>query len=182
MKRRPFLTPIWLSALMALLIIGVLALQAWMWLGADSATIILVRPAQASPADGADPPLAAAGEAWAARLAKLFDNTGASGDLAAIYVAPALRSRMTAAPLAARLGLTPIVTPTGDPKALVRRIFREHSGRNVLVVGDGKDEAALAALLTGRNDLPSAHADDYGSMTILTVPRTGRTTFLQLDY
>ena len=77
---------------------------------------------------GEDPPLDGAGAARAALLARMFGDAQAAGHLDAIYVSPALRNRLTAAPLAARLGLTPAVAPADDPRGLARRVLREHPG------------------------------------------------------
>ena len=64
----------------------------------------------------ADRPAAHRGrEARAALLARMFGDAGAPGHIDAIYVSPALRNRLTAAPLAARLGLTPTVAAADDP-------------------------------------------------------------------
>ena len=65
-----------------------------------------------------DPPLTEAGEARAALLARMFGDARLAGNIDAIYVSPAQRSRLTAAPLAARLGLTPVVAPADDPYAV----------------------------------------------------------------
>ena len=106
LKRRPFLTPIWLSVFGVLLIMGFLGFEAWMWFAADSTMIIVVRHAEKVLGAGSDPPLTPAGEARAALLASMFGGH-APGHIDAIYVTATVRNRMTAAPLAASLGLTP---------------------------------------------------------------------------
>lgn len=79
--------------------------------------ILLVRHGESAPAredrpfplvDGqGDPPLAEFGEQQALRVADRLEHE----DLDAIYVTSLQRTQQTAAPLAARLGLTPVVEP-----------------------------------------------------------------------
>lgn len=68
-----------------------------------------VTPGQTVPdVDGhADPPLAPEGEAEAERMAERL----ADEEISAIYVTTLQRTHQTAAPLAGRLGLTPVVEP-----------------------------------------------------------------------
>jgi len=181
MMRRPFLTPIWMSVFGLLLIFGFLSFEAWMWYVADSTTIIVVRHAEKQ-AGGADPPLAPAGEARAALLARMFGDAAAPGHINAIYVTDTTRNRMTAAPLAASLGLAPTVISTTDIGGLARRILREHEGGRVLVVGHADTIPALVASLAGTKNLPPIAAEEYGTMYIVTVPRVGRADFLRLNY
>jgi len=181
LKRRPFLTPIWLSGLAVLFIASLLATGAWIWFAANSTTIIVVRHAEKMPTGG-DPPLAPAGEARAALLARMFGDARAPGHIDAIYVTAAARNRMTAAPLAASLGLTPSVVATEDASVLARRILREHQGERVLVVGRADIVPALVASFTGWKDLPQIADDEYGTMYVVTVPRIGRPHFLRLTY
>ncbi|MGC1387558.1 MAG: phosphoglycerate mutase family protein, partial [Steroidobacteraceae bacterium] len=108
-QRRPFLTPIWLMALTVLTGVAVCAFAVWLWATADSTVIIVVRHAEKVMDVGGDPPLSEAGEARAALLARMFSDARLVGRIDAIYVSPAQRNRLTAAPLAARLGLTPVV-------------------------------------------------------------------------
>ncbi|MDB6084872.1 MAG: hypothetical protein JWN43_2753 [Gammaproteobacteria bacterium] len=182
LQRRPFLTPVWLTVLGALVVTCVLGYAAWVWGTADSTAIIVVRHAEKELDAGADPPLTQAGEARAALLARMFGDRRAGGQIDAIYVSPALRSRMTAAPLAARLGLTPVVAPARDVRGLARRALREHSGGRVLVVGHGDTVTDLVEVLTGAQHLPALADDEYGAMYIVTVPRIGRADFLHLTY
>ena len=97
---------------------------------AGSTTVIVIRHAEKDLSVSAtDPPLNPAGEARAASAGETcsaMPRTWASVD--AIYVSPALRNRLTAAPLAARLGITVTVAPGGRPRGLARRVLREHSG------------------------------------------------------
>jgi broad specificity phosphatase PhoE len=182
LQRRPFLIPIWLTVFGALMIVVFLGFEAWIWATADSTLIIVVRHAEKVQGAGDDPPLTPAGEARAALLARLFGARGGPGSLDAIYVSPPLRSRATVGPLAAKLGLVPIVAPAHDLRGLARQILHEHSGGRILVVGHSDTVPALVALLTGAKDIPAIADDDYSTMYIVTVPRIGRSDFLRLTY
>jgi broad specificity phosphatase PhoE len=182
LRRRPFLTPIWLTALSALVVLCFLGFEAWIWFTADSTTIIVVRHAEKEPDAGADPPLSPAGLARSALLARMFGDGRAPGHIEAIFVPPTVRDRATAAPLAARLDLEPTVVPLRDPRSLARRVLREHSGGRVLVVGHGDSMNALVAALTGAKNLPPIGDAEYGTLYIVTVPRIGRADFLRMSY
>ena len=181
LQHRPFLTPLWLLALAAITSLVVLCFAAWAVATADSTTIVVVRHAEKVEDAGADPPLTAAGEARAALLANMFGDARKPGHIDAIYVSPALRNRQTAAPLAARLGLTPTVAPAGDPRALARRLLRDHPGGRILVVGHSDTMPDLVATLTGQS-VPPIGKEEYGTMYVITVPRIGHANFLRLSY
>jgi broad specificity phosphatase PhoE len=182
LRRRPFLTPIWLTGISALVVMCFLGFEAWVWLTADSTTILVVRHAEQAGDAGGDPPLSPAGVARALLLARMFGDWQAPGHIDAIYVTPTVRDRMTAAPLGVRLKLAPVEVPAGDPRGLARRVLREHSGGRVLVVGPSDAVTALVTVLTGAKNLPPLAAAEYGTMYIVTVPRIGRADFLRLQY
>jgi broad specificity phosphatase PhoE len=181
LQHRPFLTPIWLTAFGALVVVCTLSFAAWFWGTADSTTIVVVRHAEKELNAGDDPPLTAAGKARATSLARMFGG-GQPGAIDAIYVSPTTRNRMTAAPLAARLGLTPIEVPAGDAGALARRILREHGGQRILVVGHSNTVPLIVEALSGAKSLPPITDDEYGTLYVITVPRIGRADFLRLSY
>jgi phosphohistidine phosphatase SixA len=112
----------------------------------------------------------------------MFGDVHAPGHIDAIYVSPTVRSEMTAAPVAARLGLTPIVAPPHDARSLARRVLHEHSGGRVLVVGHSDTVPEIVKSLTGVKDLPPIEEAEYGTMYIVTAPRVGRADFLRLTY
>jgi broad specificity phosphatase PhoE len=182
LRRRPFLTPIWLTGLSALVVLCFLGFETWVWLTADSTTIIVVRHAEKELDAGGDPPLAPAGQARAELLARMFGDGQAPGHVEAIYVSPTVRNRMTAAPLAARLKLIPVVTSAPDPRGLARRVLHEHSGGRVLVVSHRDTVTDFVAALTGAKNLPPIGDAEYGTMYIVTVPKIGRADFLRLQY
>lgn len=185
LQRGPFLTPIWLfslTALAALVGAAVLIFAAWWWITADSTVIIVIRHAEKVQDGSADPPLDSEGEARAALLARMFGDTASPGRIDAIYVSPALRNRLTAAPLAARLGVTPTVEAADDPKSLARRVMREHSGGRILVVGHIDTVPDIVAALSGAKDIPPIGESEYGTMYIITVPRIGSANFLRVNY
>jgi broad specificity phosphatase PhoE len=132
LKRRPFLTPLWLAAIAGII---ALMLAAWLWTTLEATTVVVIRHAEKQLDGSADPPLSPAGEARAALLAKLFGDAHSPGHIDAIYVSPTLRSRRTVEPLAASLGLTPLVAAQDDARALAHRVLREHAGQRVLIVG-----------------------------------------------
>jgi phosphohistidine phosphatase SixA len=181
LQHRPFLMPIWLSVLGAVVVMSFLAFEVWVWATADSTTIIVVRHAEKELGSG-DPPLNSAGQARAELLARMFGDVHAPGHIDAIYVSPTVRSQMTAAPLAARLGLTPIVAPPHDARSLAHRVLREHSGGRVLVVGHSDTVPEFVESLTGAKGLPPIGEAEYSTMYIVTAPRVGRADFLRLTY
>jgi broad specificity phosphatase PhoE len=182
-QRRPFLTPIWLTAIAAALGLGFAIFAAWVWVTAGSTTVIVIRHAEKDlSVNVTDPPLTPAGEVRAARLAQMFGDTKALGHVDAIYVSPALRNRLTAAPLAARLGINVTVAPADDPRGLARRVLREHGGGRVLIVGHSDTVPQLVAALCGYSKIPEIDAEEYGTMYIITVPRIGHANLLRLNY
>ena len=187
LQRKPFLTPIWVSVLGLLAMMSFFAFEVWAWVTADSTTIIVIRHAEKEPDSGGDPPggdppLAAAGQARAELLARMFGDAGDPGHIDAIYVSPTLRNRMTAAPLAAKLNLTPIVAPPRDARSLARRVLHEHSGGRVLIVGHSDTVIGIVESLTGAKRLPAIREDEYDTMYVVTVPSIGRADFLRVTY
>jgi broad specificity phosphatase PhoE len=123
-------------------------------------------------AEGPDPALSAAGATNAARLGALFEGRAKPR---AIYVSTTRRARETAAPLAARLGLTPQEYNPADTPTLVARV-RAETGP-VLVVGHSNTVPGIVAALGGTRPAPLADSD-YGSVWM--VARDGRTERLGL--
>jgi len=182
LQRGPFLIPIWLTAIGAIAIFGVAVFALWVWFTANSTVVIVIRHAEKESVSVPDPPLSAAGQARAALLMRMFGETKGAGRLDAIYISSALRNRMTAAPLAARLGIVPIVAPTDDPKGLAHRIVRENSGKRVMLIGHTNTVPDIVAALSGRKDIPQIDEGEYGTMYIVTVPRIGHANVLRLSY
>jgi broad specificity phosphatase PhoE len=182
-QRRPFLTPVWLTVITVVLGFSFMIFAAWVWATADSTTLIVIRHAEKDlSVSAADPPLTPAGQARAALLATMFGDERDLGHVDAIYVSPALRNRLTAAPLAARLGLTVTVAPADDPRALARRALREHAGGRVLIIGHSDTVPQIVAALSGNAAIPAIGDQEYGTMYIVTVPRIGHANLLRLNY
>jgi broad specificity phosphatase PhoE len=177
------LTPIWLTVLAAFLAVSVMIAAAWFLGTADSTTVIVIRHAEKDLAAGAeDPPLTAAGTARAALLARMFGDGALPGRIDAIYVSPALRNRLTAAPLAARLGIRETVAPADDARGLARRALHEHRGGRVLIVGHSDTVPKIVAELSGISQIPQIGDQEYSTMYVVTVPRIGHANLLRLNY
>jgi broad specificity phosphatase PhoE len=178
-KHRPFLTPVWLAAISAVIVIG---FASWLWNRADSTTVIVIRHAEKVQDGTPDPGLTPAGSARAELLASLFGDPQGPGNLTAIYTSAARRAQLTVAPLAQRLGLHPTIVPSADPRALARRVLREHPGERVLIVGHGDTVPEIVAALSGVRDIPPIAPNEYGTLYIVSVPLLGRPSLLRLTY
>lgn len=181
LQHRPFLIPIWLTAIAALGAFSLALVAIWFLFTANSTTVIVIRHAEKE-AVNPDPPLSAAGQARAELLARMYGAVQGAGRIDAIYVSDTQRSRMTAAPLASRLRLTPIVAPSDDSKALAHRVLSDNSGKRVLIVGHSNTVPLLVGALSGRDDIPKIDDQDYSEMYIVTVPRIGHANVLRLNY
>jgi broad specificity phosphatase PhoE len=184
LQRRPFLAPIGLFAIMAMAVVLVLLAAAWLLVTSPSTTIIVVRHAEKvlEGGPGSDPPLTARGEERAQLLARLFGDTRLQQHIDAIYTSAALRNRATAAPLAAKLGITPEVVPQDDAHALARRLLREHPGGRILVVGHVDTIPPIVEALSGVSQMPPIADMDYGTIYVVMVPRVGRAAILTMSY
>jgi 2,3-bisphosphoglycerate-dependent phosphoglycerate mutase len=176
------MTPIWLSAMAALVVLCLGVFAVWVWGTADSTTVIVIRHAEKDSANPVDPQLSAAGEARAELLARMFGDSKGPGRLDAIYISTALRNRLTAAPLSARLGIAPTVAQSEDPQSLARRVLRAHRGGRVMIIGHVNTVPQIVAALAGKSDIPKIDEQDYGVMYVVTVPRIGNANLVRLNY
>ncbi|HEV2867180.1 MAG TPA: phosphoglycerate mutase family protein [Allosphingosinicella sp.] len=110
-----------------------------------------------TPAGERDPDLTAEGQRQAALLATRL----ADAPPAAIYVSTFKRTQQTAAPLAARLGLAPIVYDSADTAALVARV--QAGPRPALIVGHSNTVPGIVEQLGGQRPEPLAH-EDFGEV------------------
>lgn len=125
-----------------------------------------------TPAGQADPDLLPEGRRAAEALAGWFHAERPT----AIYVTDYKRTRETVAPLAARLGLTPIVYDPRDTPGLVARIRAEHGP--VLVVGHSNTVPEIVAALGGTPP-PALGHDDFGD--IWRIAPGGATTHMRIE-
>ena len=124
------------------------------------------------PAGERDPDLTAEGRRQAELLAGWFGEQRP----ATIYVSHFKRTRQTAAPLAARLGLTPIVYDPANTPDLVARLRAERGP--VLVVGHSNTVPDIIEQLGGTRPPPLVH-EDFGD--IWRIGADGATERLRID-
>ena len=91
-----------------------------------------------------------------------------------------VRTRETAAPVAARLGVEPVVYDAGDLEALVQRL-KAVGGRH-LVVGHSNTTPAVVRLLGGEPGTPIEDGDEYDRLYVVTVGVDGTLSTLLLRY
>lgn len=179
LRRRPLLTPIWLTAFLAVIAVAVLA---GFVASMTTTTVVVVRHAEKELGTIEDPPLTAAGEQRAELLGRLLGERGELGRIAAIFTSDTRRAQQTAAPLAERLGVQVRTTAADDIDGLVRNIGGEFRGENVLVVGHSNTVPDIVKALTGRDEVAPMADSDYATMYIVTVPTIGRASVLRLSY
>jgi broad specificity phosphatase PhoE len=177
-RRRPFLAPIWLPALLGVIVL-VLAVIAYR--SVTTTTVVLVRHAEKALSTIDDPPLSPEGEQRSERLAQMFGEGEGAGRLDAIYVTSTRRTQQTAAPLAARLHLVPVVLTSFDSAATAARLLREHRGGTVLLIGHSNTLPQLVLELSGKQIEPIPEID-YGEIYVLSVPRFGGASLLRMKY
>jgi 2,3-bisphosphoglycerate-dependent phosphoglycerate mutase len=100
---------------------------------AQNTTLWLVRHAEKSTDNPAnqDPALNAAGMQRAEALARLLD----SKPIVTIYSTYYKRTLGTVAPLAAKLGLTPVIYNPDDIGGLAQKVVSDNKGKSALIVG-----------------------------------------------
>ena len=138
---------------LALALLGLAAAGASTQPPAPANPVVLVVRHLHTPEGERDPDLTAEGQRQAALLADRLAGEG----VRAIYVSDYRRTRQTAAPLAGRLGLTPIVYDHSDTPALVARV--RAGPLPALVVGHSNTVPDIVERLGGPRPGPMVHAD-----------------------
>jgi broad specificity phosphatase PhoE len=157
-----------------LLLIACLAVLLTPLSAISQVTVIFTRHAEKAASPANDPPLTAAGEQRATVLASMLADSGVD----AIYVSELRRTQQTAAPLADRTRLKPIVIPASDTDALVQAIRERKSGVVVVVGHSNKLPAIIAALGGPRIKIPET---EYDNLFVLTVDGS-KSSLLRLHY
>jgi broad specificity phosphatase PhoE len=116
-----------------------------------------------------DPPLSAAGEARALKLAKMLGDAG----IQAIFATEYRRTQDTGKPLATKLGLTIRQFPSRDTAALLAALRKDAANDIVLIIGHSNTVPAILKALGG-SDVAIAD-DEYDNLFVL-VPATGAMT------
>ena len=120
-----------------------------------------------TPAGERDPDLTAEGQRQAALLPAAIGQERP----AAIYVSSFKRTQQTAAPLAARLGLTPIVYDPADTPGLVARALAGPTP--FLIVGHSNTVPDIIERLGGTRPAPLVH-EDFGDLWRIAPDGTSR--------
>jgi broad specificity phosphatase PhoE len=143
--------------------------------------VLLVRHAEKVAPSG-DVALSPAGEARARALVDVARDAKVS----AIVTTQFQRTRLTAAPTAEALGITPVVVAASantaeHVAAIVRMIREQHSGRTVLVVGHSNTVPAIATAL-GAAKLADLCDSVYDVLLIVAVASDGTARLIRAQY
>ncbi len=135
--------------------------------GAQPAMVVLVRHAEKASSPGPDPELSEAGLARAAALASALSDASVSS----IITTQFRRTRATAAPLAEKLGLTPITVAAdaglaAHAQATANAVRARPAGEVVLVVGHSNTIPAILRALGGP-DFPELCESEYDKLFIV---------------
>lgn len=134
---------------------------------ADAPVFYVVRHMN-TPEGERDPDLTAEGRENAERLARWLEGRRAPE---AIHVTDFRRTRQTAAPAAARLGLEPSLYDPADSPGIAARVRAE--GLSALIVGHSNTVPDIVEALGGERPAPLAHPD-FGDIWIIAEGRTRR--------
>jgi broad specificity phosphatase PhoE len=124
---------------------------------------------------GEDPPLSAAGEQRAARLATMLASAG----IRHVFTSEYKRTRQTAAPLAEKLKLTPVMAAAKDPDPLIAEVRRAQG--NVLIVGHSNTVPELLKKL-GVAEPIAIGDNDYDDLFIVIRSGSGEVSLVKLKY
>ena len=178
--RRTFLAPIWLLAWSGILVLVAAVVY---WNSATTTTVVVIRHAEKQLGTIDDAPLSPEGEQRATRLAQMFGDAESFGRVRKIYVTDAHRTQQTAAELAQRLNLKPVVVDAKESaSALARQVLKENRGGLAIVVGHSNTVPQLVAELSGNKKVPPIAEQEFDTMYVVTVPTIGRSSVLRLKY
>lgn len=142
----------------------------------EGTTVILIRHAErlATPGNN-DPHLSTAGKS----RAKLLLHVLGQAKVSAIYTSEFIRTKETAQPLAAALGLSPIEARKAED--IKTDILLNHAGKTVLVVGHTNTVPEVIQLF-GDNSGHEIDDSEFDNMFVATVLGEDRVRVIRLKY
>lgn len=157
-------------------IVVVIVAAWWYWCGVET-VVVLARHADRLPGQTTDA-LAAAGEARSLELVHVLGKAGVD----VIIRSDTNRAAQTAAPLAAAIGVEPIVLPPNDVAAIAGEV-RNHLGETLFVVGHS-NTVPLIIVELGGPELPEIVDTEFDNLFALTLCRCSRrpARLLNLQY
>ena len=151
-------------------------------------TVFLIRHAEREEEPSQDPPLKKEGVARSQELARLLGGAG----IKTIYTSQFARTKLTAEPLATKLGLTATPISLRSNPANPRQIAEESTteivnkimerpGENVLVVGHSNSVPDVIKMLGG-DVVPTIDEEKYDDLFIVTVYAKGKAKVTHMKY
>ena len=148
---------------------------------AADTVVLVVRHAEKA-AESGDVPLSSEGAARAQALVAVAREAGVTGVITTQFQ----RTRQTAAPLVASLGITPSVVAASakvpdHAKAIADTIRARYSGQTVLVVGHSNTVPAIVAALGGAPS-PDLCDDQYDALFTVVLAADGKARVVKARY
>lgn len=100
----------------------------------------------------------------------------------ALYATDTQRSRETVAPLAAALGLVPIIYASAPPDLLADQIRGQPAGSTVLVAAHSDTLGPVITALGGNAGHCTLSGDEFDNLCVVRLPRHGPTHVINLQY
>jgi phosphohistidine phosphatase SixA len=174
--------------LLALLICAALFQQVFAQDDFKPKTVFLIRHAEKEDEPRQDPPLKKEGVARSQELARLLSGAG----IKAIYTSQFTRTKQTAEPLAAKLGLTATAISLKSNPSNPRQIAEESTaevvnkvlqgaGENVLVIGHSNSIPDVIKMLGG-DVVPTIDEQKFNDLFVVTVYAKGKAKVTQMKY
>ncbi|MEP1094066.1 MAG: phosphoglycerate mutase family protein [Cyclobacteriaceae bacterium] len=144
----------------------------------DQTTFILVRHAEKADDGTRNPPLNEVGKERALNLAALLENQ----DIAALYSTPYKRTQETLQPLAQKKGLE---TSEYKPRAgadWLAKLYGDHSGGTVVIVGHSNTIPNLANHLLGNETFTQFDEKEYSNLIVIVGSEVGNGKLVRLSF
>ena len=156
---------------------------AWFFESQATTTMIFVRHAEKALIPVDDPGLSPEGQARAEELARQLVDADVVAGIDAIYSTDTRRTRETAQPVAAALGLEILsYTNQEDDEPVVDTMVRDNKGKIILVVGHSNTVPTMIAALGASKKVPPIAEMEYDNLYLISIPWFGKTKTIRLRY